>query len=809
MTASPSAASVRHQVPSCNQTRSDGATASAWLVASRSGHCGTTLYSRNPKRDCLSASSGSWKLRGVESLREATIACLNRCAECSRCRYVSVSLDYADCSWYTTCDETHSVPSGLWSGSLETWHAARCATAPLASRGEMLTADEWLHASKEGACGTTEYIPNDKTNPRACEEDQAGSWSFHSFLELQPTLELRPNSTDAFWKPAAAACLRRCATCANCRFISLSPRFEDCSWYSACPNVAQESWGFRSARADGIRANETKHTTSTTGTEAGSWSIPPGHVYPGDVQSELDALGQLRSTPNSAWSIAPARSDLAWSRRTCKPSRQGRRHGTPAQPAREANGSLLLLAVFSARALRREVIRCTWGKAIDERSRLSVRLRFIVGVPGSESNGDAAAVDETVREVGDELRTAVVEGLAASRIDSHAMSTKRRRRQVLHGSITKQLKLIAFLKWIVDAAPPEPLIGMADDDVFISVPSLAAHAHLLVRAMTMSGSQHVYVGQFNWYSWHPRTLVASGWSADSLGTALHHAQESWRNCSPTGSGWRSTGWGLREGLPAEAASTRARDSTSDWCVGPLAFAKGPLLLVSQRAVEWVVASAAFGRDAETSRQLATPNGLGSSVREHPQLLLEIGARDTLEDVQLGHWLAGHPTLRIVHMPWRDVWADNGLRSVRRLGRLLVAHQPPWESLAWLTEHTQRLWDAARRGRDGLCVRETFRCVGAPCTVGACAQDSGQRVCAARVSIVHDTVDSRRATCHANAKRGCQCNATSRHGRDASPGHWDSTCTLDREREATWPQVCRLSSEHFPVPSNARAREHRS
>ena len=81
---------------------------------------------------------------------------------------------------------------------------------------------------------------------------------------------------------------------------------------------------------------------------------------------------------------------------------------------------------------------------------------------------------------------------------------------------------------------------------------------------------------------------------------------------------------------AATGSRRQRDR----CFGPLAFAKGPLLLVSRPAVQWLVATPQFARDEATSRQLATAAGLGDTVAEHPQLLLEIGGRDTLEDVQL-------------------------------------------------------------------------------------------------------------------------------------------------------------------------------
>ena len=45
--------------------------------------------------------------------------CLDRCSHCRRCRFVSISLVFNDCSWYASCNTSrlHLVPSGFRSGA--------------------------------------------------------------------------------------------------------------------------------------------------------------------------------------------------------------------------------------------------------------------------------------------------------------------------------------------------------------------------------------------------------------------------------------------------------------------------------------------------------------------------------------------------------------------------------------------------------------------------------------------------------------------------------------------------------------------
>ena len=67
-----------------------------------------------------------------------------------------------------------------------------------------------------------------------CAKDEKGAW----------TLSRRETKS---WSTAAAACTQRCQRCENCRFISFSVRYQDCSWFLRCSlPLRHEVRGFRS-----------------------------------------------------------------------------------------------------------------------------------------------------------------------------------------------------------------------------------------------------------------------------------------------------------------------------------------------------------------------------------------------------------------------------------------------------------------------------------------------------------------------------------------------------------------------------------
>lgn len=73
---------------------------------------------------------------------------------------------------------------------------------------------KWLANSTAGSCGVT-------SGQGDCE---SGS---HGAFQLAP-VEFRS------WESAVHACLLRCEACSRCRYITISVKASDCSWYSAC-----------------------------------------------------------------------------------------------------------------------------------------------------------------------------------------------------------------------------------------------------------------------------------------------------------------------------------------------------------------------------------------------------------------------------------------------------------------------------------------------------------------------------------------------------------------------------------------------
>ena len=68
------------------------------------GHCGETTDGQSG--DCQVGDFGMTRLSKshVRTWQTATAECTRRCQECSRCKYISTSREYRDCSWYASCD---------------------------------------------------------------------------------------------------------------------------------------------------------------------------------------------------------------------------------------------------------------------------------------------------------------------------------------------------------------------------------------------------------------------------------------------------------------------------------------------------------------------------------------------------------------------------------------------------------------------------------------------------------------------------------------------------------------------------------
>ena len=81
-----------------------------WLARSHEASCGIT--NDWVEGNCQTGGLGSFRLTEAQgtSLSSASAACLRACSLCERCRYISVSAKYKDCSWYNVCPRPAPFP---------------------------------------------------------------------------------------------------------------------------------------------------------------------------------------------------------------------------------------------------------------------------------------------------------------------------------------------------------------------------------------------------------------------------------------------------------------------------------------------------------------------------------------------------------------------------------------------------------------------------------------------------------------------------------------------------------------------------
>ena len=88
----------------------------------------------------------------------------------------------------------------------------------------------WLSAARSGSCGLTFDAERGD-----CEHGELGAFGL-------------PRAADT-WESAVQQCLSLCSRCAGCNFVSVSPRWHDCSWYRHCGKLSTDVEDVRSAAA--------------------------------------------------------------------------------------------------------------------------------------------------------------------------------------------------------------------------------------------------------------------------------------------------------------------------------------------------------------------------------------------------------------------------------------------------------------------------------------------------------------------------------------------------------------------------------
>tara|TARA_B110001452_G_scaffold131217_1_gene109023 strand:+ start:741 stop:2318 length:1578 start_codon:yes stop_codon:yes gene_type:complete len=156
------------------------ATGAAFLDRSVHGHCGITGSSEG---DCEIGLNGAFGLEAADvqgGWKGAAAACVARCQGCARCRFVTVSLQYKDCSWYHACDLASIKPEKLFrTGRVEGTQAQQLATQKK-RRVALVFFGKFANINGDGHATTRGRSQNMKPHERASGkliELAHGSWA--------------------------------------------------------------------------------------------------------------------------------------------------------------------------------------------------------------------------------------------------------------------------------------------------------------------------------------------------------------------------------------------------------------------------------------------------------------------------------------------------------------------------------------------------------------------------------------------------------------------------------------------------------
>lgn len=146
------------------------------MADTRLGYCNITLADRYAS--CEFGNRGALGLTSMEA-QTAARSCANKCMQCSRCRYVSYSVEFRDCSWYAECnlDALHdAVPNAPFRTSVIGPHGAsgalslsreypsRLVAAPTWRRQRLLAASSALQGL---TCLSPAGLPISEPHPRS------------------------------------------------------------------------------------------------------------------------------------------------------------------------------------------------------------------------------------------------------------------------------------------------------------------------------------------------------------------------------------------------------------------------------------------------------------------------------------------------------------------------------------------------------------------------------------------------------------------------------------------------------------------
>eukprot|EP00966_Prymnesium_polylepis_P283112 6541841-Prymnesium_polylepis.1 len=228
----------------------------------RPGRCATprgTLFACGGN-DCDADAVGLWggPTRPVSSREECAILC----SRCSNCRYLSFSHNLKLCFWFKECDLQNLERTSDDGANLLDFRSfiAPAAPAPPFKQqvptyqnggGETRGSKGALVAPTTGGAGGNAR----RAVPLSRAAAGAPSWSTRdgSALRFAGTCGITPEwspdgesstncstAASGAWKASAkgvtslAQCEALCSRCLNCRYVSFSLHFDDCSWFRDC-----------------------------------------------------------------------------------------------------------------------------------------------------------------------------------------------------------------------------------------------------------------------------------------------------------------------------------------------------------------------------------------------------------------------------------------------------------------------------------------------------------------------------------------------------------------------------------------------
>ena len=180
---------------------------------------------------CSVDNKGSFALStaNLQSWNSAVNACTSKCSTCPRCRVISVSVRFADCSWFNVKSTKECKSIG--------------------KAGSPKTTDHLTFNVFEAVNKMRRQRRSQHSHTAALRPPPFATWSagFCGRTDGNVGTHCKPRDTQGSWQSALSSeqCIQQCLECPQCHYISYSPLDSDCSWYAVCPKLRTKLYWVR------------------------------------------------------------------------------------------------------------------------------------------------------------------------------------------------------------------------------------------------------------------------------------------------------------------------------------------------------------------------------------------------------------------------------------------------------------------------------------------------------------------------------------------------------------------------------------